>query len=476
MFTTNLRSRLAHLTILGSLLALLAACGGGGPSASAPTAQPKEEATAEATARPRATAKPEKPTAAAETGDIKLVAATFAKKLGENQEPVDASDEFYPDETVYLSLEFEGRPKEGLVKSEFFWGDDSIAAAEVNFADVNSGVLISIGQSTFAGFNLSHEKPLPVSGNYRVESTLDGEPLGTYQFSVVPPEDALATNVSKVELAKGKDDDYNAVDPTTQFVPEDEVYVVGRGDFGKHSWLKIEWYVDGKLDDAGTQTLGPMDDNVEDTGFSFYYRPDGGWKEGDHEAVLYVNDEEVDRYGFSVGQAVAEEPTAAAVAGIEFGKLVEYSPESGLFTIKVPEDWEFSDNSNDVSANYAWTGPTGTAGIIVSLYENAETLSEEDLTTQGTEFVKKVFGSEPEFEIIETTTQSDGSVLVAWNATPDINGPVKLLGLTYIEQREDKVSLLNVLMPDEQNQELWQAGFKEIVNSYKIDPSVDIVK
>lgn len=63
-----------------------------------------------------------------------------------------------------------------MVKSEFFLGDESIAAAEVDFADVNSGVLLSLGQSTFAGFNLSHENPLPVSDEYRVESSLNGEP------------------------------------------------------------------------------------------------------------------------------------------------------------------------------------------------------------------------------------------------------------------------------------------------------------
>jgi hypothetical protein len=478
VFTTPLTSRLSRALLLALLLALLAACGGGSQT-SAPTSAPSGETSPGGKADPTA-ARAEEPTAAPETtGEARLVEATFAKQLGENQEPVDPTEEFYPDETIYLSLEFEGRPKEGVVSSEFFWGEESIASAEVNFADVNSGVLVSIGQSTFAGFNLTHENPLPISGNYRVESTLDGEPLGTYAFAVVPPEDAIASEVTEVTLAMGEDN-FTPVDPTDQFVAEDEVYLVGSGNFGLQSWLKVEWYVDGELDDAGTKTLGPLEENLEDGGFSFYYRPDGGWPEGEHEAVLYVDDEQVGSYAFTVG-ALAQEPSGGITLGdsgdttVQIEALETFSPESGLFTIEAPAGWEFSDNSNEVSANYAWTDPTGTAGIIISLYEDPSELSEADLIEQGTSFVESVFGSEPNFEIAEQTPQSDGSVLIAWTATPDIDGPVDLVGLTYIEQREDKVSLLNVLMPADEYEALWDAAFNQIVNSYRIDPSVDII-
>lgn len=482
MFSTTFRVRLARLAPLALLLALLTACGGG--AAGSPTATPREQPTKVAKEEPTAapkeepTAVPEEPTPAA-TGEVEVVNATFAKQLGENQEPIDPTQEFYPDETIYFSLEFAGRPQEGVVRSEFFWGEESIAAAEVNFADANSGVLFSVGQSTFAGFNLTHENPLPISGNYRVETTLDGDPLGTWGFAVIPPADAIESRVNEATLAKDRDDSYAPIDPTTEFTTDETVYLVGRGDFGTLAWLKVEWIVNGALDEAGKQTLGPMEENVEDTGFSFHYRPEGGWAEGEHEVVLYVNDEEVERYAFTVG-ALAAVPTSTSEettssAAVEFGELVQFSPESGLFTIEVPQDWEFSDNSNELSANYSWSAPTGTAGIIISLYENSEAQTEEQLTESGTDFVTTVFGDAAEFEIIETTPQSDGSVLVAWTASPEINGgPVKLVGLSYIEQRENKISLLNVLMPADQYDALWEAGFRQIVNSYKIDPSVSI--
>ncbi|MEN9934098.1 MAG: hypothetical protein RLZZ387_677 [Chloroflexota bacterium] len=467
------RSHLYAVRVLlfAAALALLAACGGATPAAS-PTAAPEAEPTKIGRTEPTKIGRTEP----AASGEATLVNATFARQLGESQEPVDPTEEFYPDEIIYLSLEFEGRPKEGVVASEFFWGEDSIASAEVNFADANSGVIFSIGESTFVSFNLTHETPLPISGNYRVEAMLDGEPLGTYTFAVVPPEDALKTKVSEVTLAKNVDENYNPIDPTTEFAQDEAVYLVGSGDLGQHSWLRVNWYVNGELDDVGTRDLGPFEENLEDAGFSFNFLPEGGWPEGEHEAVLIVNDEEVERYAFTVG-AVAEEP-APSIGGeaalVEVSELESFTSPSGLFTIDVPAGWDYTDNSEGASETHSWTDATGTSGIIVSLYATADEQTEEQLTDLGTEFVTNVFGSEPEFEIIDTQAQSDGSVLVAWTATPDISGPVELVGLTYVEQREDKVSLLNALMPADQYEQLWEESFQTIVNSYRIDPSVMI--
>lgn len=468
MFTSILARRLARALLFATLLALLVACGGGSRSSS-PTDTPREQPTA---------GRREQPTAAT-TGEAKLVSATLAKELGENQEPIDPTESFYPDETIYLSLEFEGRPKEGVVRSEFFWGDESIDAAEVDFADVNSDVLFSIGQSTFASFHLTPASPLPISSRYRVETTLDGEPLGIYEFEVIPPADAIETRITDATLARGEEG-FVPIDPTTEFAPEDHVYLVGSGTLGKLSWLKVEWYINGELDDAGTKTVGPLEEDIEDGGFSFYFRPAGGWPEGLHEAVLYVNDVEVGNFGFSVGEVLAEIPTPAITPGeegtatVEIGALETFSPASGLFTIDVPSNWAFGDNSNELSANYSWTAPSGTAGIIISLYVNPEEMTEDQLSEVGTDFVESVFGSEPAFEIIEVTPQSDGSVLIAWLATPEIDGPMDMIGLTYIEQRGDKVSLLNVLLPEAEYEDLWDSAFDHIVNSYRIDPSADI--
>lgn len=320
--STPARSALTGLfraTAAALVVALLAACTGGtatptaAPTTAPATAQPTEAPanTPEPTDEPEPTEEPteeatEEPTEEPTTepvaeSDVKLVDATFAKELSENQEPIDPTEEFYPDETVYLSLQFEGRPEQGVVGATFFWKDQEIAGTEVDLADANSGVIISIGESTFVGFNLTHENPLPLSKDYRVETTLNGEPLETYTYSVVPPADAIPSEITEVVTAHDATDTYEAIDPATEFVAEDEVHLVGAGNFGKSTWLRVEWYVSGELDDAGTREVGPLEDNLEGGGFTFSFRPENGWPEGEHEAVLIMNDEEVGRYTFTVG-------------------------------------------------------------------------------------------------------------------------------------------------------------------------------
>jgi hypothetical protein len=311
-FSTLARPTLTALfrtAVAALILALLAACGGGGAASptAAPTAAPVNEqptnapdSPAEPTEAP-ATETPPEPTEEPATSEAKLQDATFAKELGESQEPIDPTDEFYPDETVYLSLQFEGRPKQGVVSATFYWNDDEIATTEVDLADANSGVFFSIGETTYVGFNLTHENPLPVSPNYRVETALDGEPLETYTYSIIPPADALPSEISEVVLAHSATDTYEPVDPATEFVAEDEVHLVGSGNLGKSTWLRVEWYVNGEMDEAGTREVGPLEEDLENGGFAFSFRPENGWPDGEHEAVLIINDEEVGRYPFTVG-------------------------------------------------------------------------------------------------------------------------------------------------------------------------------
>jgi len=63
-------------------------------------------------------------------------------------------------------------------------------------------------------------------------------------------------------------------------------------------------------------------------------------------------------------------------------------------------------------------------------------------------------------------------VLIVWSYTAEATGGVKtkLLGNSFIEQRDDKISILTTAVPDEQFDALREATNK-IINSYKIDPS-----
>jgi hypothetical protein len=229
---------------------------------------------------------------------IEILEATFAHGLSEEMQPVDPGADFGPDETVYLSLRIKGRPETGVVTARFYWDDAPIAEAGVDLSDLNSGLIFSIGEDTYVGYTLTHEDPFPLSDHYRAEVFYDGEPLGNYAFSVVPPPEAIASQVEEVTLALGVDDSYNPVEAATTFALDETVYLVGRGDLGLATWLQADWFVSGALDDAGTRSL-TLEENTPDTGFAFSFLPEGGWPPGDHFVVLTMNDQEVGRYAFT---------------------------------------------------------------------------------------------------------------------------------------------------------------------------------
>jgi hypothetical protein len=227
-----------------------------------------------------------------------LAEATFARGI-ENDRPVDPGNEFAQDETIYLYLKFEGRPKKGEIKSEFWFRDQKIADKTVDLADVNSGVIFSIGEFTYAYFTLSFDSPPIVGEGYRAEVSIDGEKLGTYHFKIKPPSDAIQSVIREVVLAKGADENYTPIEPSDTFAPGDKVFIVGRGDYGIGTWLQAEWYVNGDLIESATRSL-TLKENTRDTGFSFSYLPDGGWPAGEHYVVLIMNGSEIDRYNFKI--------------------------------------------------------------------------------------------------------------------------------------------------------------------------------
>jgi hypothetical protein len=243
---------------------------------------------------------------------IQILEATFAHGLSEEMQPVDPGADFGSGETIHLSLKIKGRPEEGLVVARFFWHESLIAEASVDLADVNSGLLFSIGEDTYAGYTLTHDEPFPVSDRYYAEVLYNGQPLGSYPFRVMPPADAIPSQVSHLSLALGADENYDPVDPTTTFRSDQTVFLVGRGDFGLESWLQADWYVNGQLDSAGTRSLA-LQENAQDVGFAFSYLPEGGWPVGDHYVVLTLNDQELGRYTFTIvssGGAVPLEEAA----------------------------------------------------------------------------------------------------------------------------------------------------------------------
>jgi hypothetical protein len=284
-------NRLQRIALVGlMLLTALTACGSETPTPIVIVVTPPP---------PQAEATPEVVEPASSQAAIEVLEATFAHGLTDEMQPVEPGADFAPGETIHLSLRIKGRPEEGVVTARFYWDDAFIAEADVDLADVNSGLIFSIGEDTYAGYTLTPDAPFPVGEGYRADVSYDGELLGAYSFRVVPPSGAIPSKVEEVVLALGVDEDYDPVETTTVFAFDDIVYLAGRGDLGQATWLQADWYVDGRLDEAGTRSL-TIEDNVPDTGFAFSYVPEGGWPSGEHFVVLTMNDVEVGDYSFTV--------------------------------------------------------------------------------------------------------------------------------------------------------------------------------
>jgi len=274
----------------------LAACGG----APAATDAPKPAATS-APQQPAATVAPTPAPTSPPAADAKLVKAVFAKSLDANQAPVDPAEEFQGDQPIAFSLQFSGRPRSGKVSATWLFRNEKIADASVDFADVNSGVIASIGQDTFAGFKLTPKGRLPVGEGYSVNVTFDGQPIGSFKFKIAPPPDALPSVIKTAVLAEDADARYRAINQATEFKPDQKVVLVGVADFGIYSWMEVKWYVNGKLDEAGTRNAS-LQESKADVPFAFSYLPTGGWPDGKHEVVLIMNGKEVGRYAFTVAK------------------------------------------------------------------------------------------------------------------------------------------------------------------------------
>ena len=245
--------------------------------------------------------------------DTLLKKATFCRGLDEKNGPKDPVESFADNETIYLSVELKGRPKTGIVSARFMFRTDPIGEQKVDVATVNGGVILSIGQNTFAGFSISSKNPLPIGDCYTAELSFDGKPLGTFPFKIAPPKGALPSKLLSVTLAKGVDDKRQPVDETHDFGAEEKVMLVGTADLGLSSWLEATWIVGGKLDDAGTSGLD-IKENNKAVPFSFSFIPANGWPAGNHEVALQIDGKEVAREKFTVK---AGAPMAGAGAKIE---------------------------------------------------------------------------------------------------------------------------------------------------------------
>lgn len=343
-----MKKNFALLLSVALLLGGVLACGLG---TSAPTSSPTESAPpAVAADTPTSPPPTDTPTPEPAAG-VEVQRVTFAHDLDDEMRPVDPGSEFIPDETVYLSVLLTGRTEGGVVTARFYRHDELLAEADVDLADIDSGAIFTSGEDTYVGYWLTHDGALLIGQAYRADVFYNDESLGSYDFRVVPPSDAIPSEVQEVTLARGSDPDYNPIEPTNTFAPDEEVYLVGRGDFGLFTWLMVEWYVDGQLDEAGTHRI-TLDEDASDAGFFFSFMPEEGWPLGEHQVALTMNDQEVGRYDFMIEEA----PPVS---------LVPFEDPNGVFELSYPESFDQIEEDTAQGYSYTFLASDGSGAINV---------------------------------------------------------------------------------------------------------------
>jgi hypothetical protein len=177
-------------------------------------------------------------------------------------------------------------------------------------------------------------------------------------------------------------------------------------------------------------------------------------------------------------EPIALDPTSTAqpntLQTLKITSLERYNYQNGLFTIEVPVGWQITEDPGEM-ISVTWVAPQGNSGIFVGLRQMTETLSSQQLAEFCQTYVQSVFGSENNFEMRDPREQGDGSMSVGFRITTNIGGgDIDLLGLTFVEQRGDKLSALTILVPLDNTDPELESTFQTIINSYKIDADVAI--
>ena len=228
---------------------------------------------------------------------ITVRSVRYGTALGANQQIQNPVERFQPTDPVHVSVEIAGRPRGGTVTLRWPVGTEE-ATASVDLSSVNGGVFFSVGETTYVGGSLTHENPLPI-GVYTTIVEFNGAEIGRYPFEVGPPAGAIPSEVRTAVLSRDTTPDYQPIEPTTTFAPDQAVHLSGCGAFGNMTWIQAEWMVGAAIDPEGTRSL-TLQENVPSTCFAFNFRPANGWPPGTHTAILTMNDREVGRYPFTV--------------------------------------------------------------------------------------------------------------------------------------------------------------------------------
>jgi hypothetical protein len=160
---------------------------------------------------------------------------------------------------------------------------------------------------------------------------------------------------------------------------------------------------------------------------------------------------------------------------LKISTLKTYRHPSKLFSIDVPQKWQLENFSEPNHIRVQWQDANHHGLICVELFNFAGRVTAEELGTQLSEVLQKVYGNHDRLNISQPITQSNGSVRVNWSYVKqtDNGAIVSYKGKSFIQQIGNKISASYYVVPDRQTTQL-AAPFDRIIRSYRINPDIDI--
>ena len=229
-----------------------------------------------------------------------IVDVTLARRLDENQKPVEPTNMFEQTDTFFCSVEVVNLPAGSQVTANWYQGSEFLDQFTLTTDTAGSGNL---------GFNLSSKEGSWPVGAYRVEIKLNGTPITEKAFSVKSPTATTSSRVKSATLTKSVDKNYRATAPTLVFASNDTIHCSVNADLEIGSQVTAKWYQDGRLLTEYVNSITAQKDMV-DTYIDFYLSPSSPLELGLYSIEILLDGQLSRAIDFSVqGQIASAVPT-----------------------------------------------------------------------------------------------------------------------------------------------------------------------
>lgn len=171
-------------------------------------------------------------------------------------------------------------------------------------------------------------------------------------------------------------------------------------------------------------------------------------------------------------------PTPERVPPVDMSNTTVYTHPVGIFSLLLPESWQVAEEtSNDEGHRVRWEAPEGNAIVWVEVISTTALLQPAAETIWGIlpGRITEQFATEAGIIIGKETEQPDGSIRLPFHVDTDVRGiPTRMLGTSFIQEQGQVVSIMTILVPDEQFDEI-EAPLTALVNSLRLAEEIALV-